>query len=187
MKRWLVFVLLVAGLHVTGVAARALDTEVMSVASMDGTPIRVECGGTGSTLLLVHGGTGDRSRWTALFPFFASHVTVCAMDRRGHGASGDSPNYSLQKEAEDVIAVINSRPGKVFVLGHSFGAVAALEAAFQTDRISKLVFYEPPVRNPDFPTCSILDLAVTVVCSAFSKSSAKAVGSTDTACFLSGT
>ena len=149
MQRWLVLVLIVAGLNVRGVAARALETVVMSVASMDGTPISIECKGTGPTLLLVHGGTGDRTRWTPLFPFFASRVTVCAMDRRGHGTSGDSPNYSLQKEAEDVIAVVNSRPGRVFVLGHSFGGVAALEAAFLTDRISKLVLYEPPVRNAD--------------------------------------
>jgi pimeloyl-ACP methyl ester carboxylesterase len=149
MKRWLVLVLIVAGLNVTGAADRALETVVVSVASRDGTPISVECKGSGPTLLLVHGGTGDRSRWTALFPFVASHVTACAMDRRGHGTSGDSPNYSLQKEAEDVMAVVNSRPGQVFVLGHSFGGVAALEAAFLTDRVSKLVLYEPPVRNPD--------------------------------------
>ena len=150
MKRWLVLVLIVAGLNVKNVAARALDeTVVMSVASMDGTQISVEGKGTGPTLLMVHGGTGDRTRWTPLFPFFASRVTACAMDRRGHGTSGDSPNYSLQKEAEDIIAVVNSRPGQVFVLGHSFGGVAALEAAFMTDRISKLVLYEPPVRNPD--------------------------------------
>ena len=141
--------LIVARFNVTGVAARTLETVVTSVASMDGTPISIECQGTGPTLLIVHGGTGDRTRWTPLFPFFVSRVTVCAMDRRGHGTSGDSPNYSLQKEVEDVIAVVNSRPGQVFVLGHSFGGVAALEAAFLTDRISKLVLYEPPVRNPD--------------------------------------
>lgn len=138
-----------AQVQAPGAATRAPETMVVNVASMDGTPISVECRGSGPTLLLVHGGTGDRSRWTALFPFFASRVTVCAMDRRGHGASGDSPNYSLQKEVEDVIAVVNSRPGQVFVLGHSFGGVVALEAAFLTHRISKLVLYEPPVRNPD--------------------------------------
>lgn len=69
------------------------------------------------------------------------------MDRRGHGASGDSADYSLQKGAEDVAAVVNSRPGTVFVLGHSIGGVCALEAAFLTDKISKLVVYEPPVQD----------------------------------------
>jgi pimeloyl-ACP methyl ester carboxylesterase len=71
------------------------------------------------------------------------------MDRRGHGASGDSPNYSLQREAEDVATVANSQLGKVFVLGHSYGAVCALEAAFLTHRISKLILYEPPLQELD--------------------------------------
>jgi pimeloyl-ACP methyl ester carboxylesterase len=71
------------------------------------------------------------------------------MDRRGHGASGDSPDYTLQKEAEDVAAVVNSRPGPVFVLGQSLGGVCSLEAAFLTDKISKLVLYEPPVQERD--------------------------------------
>jgi len=71
------------------------------------------------------------------------------MDRRGHGASGDSFHYSLQREAEDVTAVVNSRPDTVFLLGHSYGAVCALEAAFLTDKISKLVLYEPPLQDLD--------------------------------------
>src|SRR6185369_11620128 len=77
-----------------------------------------------------------------------SRFTVCAMDRRGHGLSGDSPNYSLRKEAEDVAAVVDSRRGTVFVLGHSYGGVSALEAMFLTKRISKLILYEPPVQEP---------------------------------------
>jgi pimeloyl-ACP methyl ester carboxylesterase len=82
-----------------------------------------------------------------MIPMFSSHFTACAMDRRGHGASGDSPEYVLQKEAEDIAAVVNSRPGTVFVLGHSYGGVCALEAAFLTERISKLVLYEPPLQD----------------------------------------
>ncbi|MEP6593991.1 MAG: alpha/beta hydrolase, partial [Acidobacteriota bacterium] len=62
---------------------------------------------------------------------------------------GDSPDYTLQKEAEDVAAVVNARPGPVFLLGHSYGGVAALEAAFLTDKISKLVLYEPPLQELD--------------------------------------
>jgi pimeloyl-ACP methyl ester carboxylesterase len=83
-----------------------------------------------------------------MFPLLSSHFTVCAMDRRGHGLSGDSADYSLQKEAEDVAAVADSRRGTVFVLGHSYGGVSALEAMFLTDRISKLILYEPPVQDP---------------------------------------
>ena len=83
-----------------------------------------------------------------MFPLLSSRFTACAMDRRGRGGSEDAPEYSLQKEAEDVAAVVDSRPGAVFVLSHSYGAVAALEAAFLTDHIAKLILYEPPVHDP---------------------------------------
>lgn len=125
------------------------EHSLSTVRSKDGTLIAVECAGAGPSLVIVHGGTGDRSRWTPLFPLFASRFRVCAMDRRGHGASGDSPNYSLQREAEDVVAVVNSRPDTVFLLGHSYGGVCALEAAFLTNKISKLVLYEPPLQDLD--------------------------------------
>ena len=122
---------------------------VSFVRSKDGTRIAVECTGKGPSLLIVHGGTGDRSRWKPLLPLFASHFTVCAMDRRGHGESEAGSNYSLRKEPEDVAAVVNSRSGPVFVLGHSIGGVWALEAAFLTNKISKLVLYEPPLQDLD--------------------------------------
>src|SRR6185503_14541286 len=60
--------------------------------------------------------------------------------------------YSLKKEFEDVVAVVNfvnSGSGPVFVLGHSIGGVWALEAAFLTKKISKLVLYEPPLQDLD--------------------------------------
>jgi pimeloyl-ACP methyl ester carboxylesterase len=133
----------------TMAAAGPAQTSISAVASADGTPIAVECAGAGPSLVIVHGGTGDRTRWTPLFPFLAPQFRVCAMDRRAHGGSGDSPSYNLQKEVEDVVAVVAAQPGSVFVLGHSFGAVAALEAALQTRKIAGLVLYEPPVRAAD--------------------------------------
>jgi pimeloyl-ACP methyl ester carboxylesterase len=129
-------------------------SQVSFVSSKDGTRIAVECTGKGPSLLIVHGGTGDRSRWQPLLSLFASHFTVCAMDRRGHGESEAGPNYSLEKEFADVAAVANSRPGPVFVLGHSIGALCALEAAFLTNKISKLVLYEPPLQDLDHTAVS---------------------------------
>lgn len=126
-----------------------ISSDVSFVRSTDGTRIAVECAGEGPSLLIVHGGTGDRSRWTPLLPLFAPHFRVCAMDRRGHGQSESGPDYSLTKEFEDVAAVVNARPGPVFVLGHSFGGLCALEAAFLTNRIARLVLYEPPLQDPD--------------------------------------
>ncbi len=125
------------------------SSQVSFVRSKDGTRIAVECTGKGPTLLIVHGGTGDRSRWKPLLSLFASDFRVCAMDRRGHGESESGSNYSLKKEFEDVAAVVNSRPGPVFVLGHSIGGLCALEAAFLTNKISKLVLYEPPLQDLD--------------------------------------
>jgi pimeloyl-ACP methyl ester carboxylesterase len=131
--------------------AQTADTtsQVSFIKSKDGTRIAVECTGKGPSLLIVHGGTGDRGRWKPLLPLFASDFTVCAMDRRGHGESEAGSNYSLRKEFEDVAAVVNSRPVPVFVLGHSIGGVFALEAAFLTNKISKLVLYEPPLQDLD--------------------------------------
>lgn len=71
------------------------------------------------------------------------------MDRRGHGESEPGPNYSLQKEVEDVVAAVNAQNAPVFVLGHSLGGVFSLEAAFLTKRIAKLVLYEPPLQDLD--------------------------------------
>jgi pimeloyl-ACP methyl ester carboxylesterase len=123
------------------------DARMIRVPSRDGTFIAVECAGAGPSLIMVHGGLGDRTRWRPMFPLLSPRFTVCAMDRRGHGASGDSPDYSLQKEAEDVAAVVDSRAGTVFVLGHSYGGVCALEATFLTERISRLILYEPPLQD----------------------------------------
>jgi pimeloyl-ACP methyl ester carboxylesterase len=141
---------LISSIAMAQVTARSTAASVIRVASKDGTEVAVECAGTGPTLLLVHGGIGDRKRWTPMLPLLSTRFAACAMDRRGHGESGDADagHYSMLKEAEDVAAVVESRNGQVFVLGHSYGGVAALEATFLTDRISKLVLYEPPLQEP---------------------------------------
>lgn len=126
----------------------AAAADVGQARSKDGTSIAYECAGTGPVLLIVHGGTGDRTRWTPMFTHLQRDFRVCAMDRRAHGQSGDGPTYSLRREAEDVAAVVASLGDPVTVLGHSFGGVAAYEAAFLTPRIDRLVLYEPPFRVP---------------------------------------
>jgi pimeloyl-ACP methyl ester carboxylesterase len=124
-------------------AAGAAQTSISTVASADGTSI------AGPSLVIVHGGTGDRTRCRPLLPLFGSKFRACAMVRRGHGASGDTISYSLQREVEDVVAVVAAQPGPAFVLGHSFGAVCAFEAAFHTSKIARLALYERPVRLAD--------------------------------------
>lgn len=146
------WIILLGACSVAQPVAVSTKTSVFKVRSADGTSLAVECTGVGPTLLIVHGGTGDRTRWTPLFPLFAQDFTVCAMDRRGHGESEPGSNYSLQKEFQDVVAVVNALRGPVFVLGHSYGGVCALEAAFLTKKSAKLVLYEPPLQDLDHTT-----------------------------------
>ncbi|HEX7294399.1 MAG TPA: alpha/beta fold hydrolase [Pyrinomonadaceae bacterium] len=107
------FVLTIASLILlmAGSAAEASATQnsksSIKVKSHDGTSLAVECAGTGPTLLIVHGGTGDRGRWVPLFPHLAPRFTVCAMERRGHGESQAGESYRLEKEFQDVAVVTN--------------------------------------------------------------------------------
>src|SRR6185503_2993866 len=159
MKTMLVRIALVVScvfvLEALSFAQTDTPSQVSFVTSKDGTHIALECTGNGPDLLIVHGGTGDRKRWKPLMPLFARQFIGCLMDRRGHGESEPGPkdnpqeSYRLQKEFEDVAAAVNSRPGPVFVLGHSIGGVCSLEAAFLTNKISKLVLYEPPLQDLD--------------------------------------
>lgn len=121
------------------------DHEPEQVASADGTTIAVWRGGSGPPLLLVHGAAADHSRWAPVLPAFEEHFTVLTIDRRGRGGSGDADDYSLEREFEDVAAVVDWAGGDVGVLGHSYGGICAIEAALLTDGIGKLVLYEPPM------------------------------------------
>lgn len=114
------------------------------ITSRDGTRIGYERTGTGSPLVLVHGGTADRTRWAPVLPALAEHFTLYAIDRRGRGASGDADAYALEREFEDVTAVVDAIGGPVDLLGHSFGGVCALGAARRTPSVRRLVLYEPP-------------------------------------------
>ena len=112
--------------------------------SKDGTPIAYWRSGQGPPLVLVHGTSADHSRWKPVLPAFEEHFTVYALDRRGRGGSGDSEDYSIEREFEDVAAVVDSIGEPVInLLGHSMGAVCSLEAALLTSKVRKLVLYEP--------------------------------------------
>ena len=137
----------------------ATTTTLETVTSEDGTEIAYEQTGSGPPLVLVHGTTADHTRWEPVRPAFDEHRTVYAMDRRGRGESGDGPEYALEREAEDVVAVVESIDGPVTLLGHSYGGLCSLEAALQTDGLERLVLYEPPlpVGDPDRDTEPMLD------------------------------
>lgn len=115
-----------------------------TVRSADGTSIAYQRRGTGQPLLLVGGGLSDHTAAAALLPHLEPHFTVYSMDRRGRGASGDAPAYAVEREVEDLAAVLAEAGAPAFVYGHSSGAVLVLEAAFRGLAASRLVLYEPP-------------------------------------------
>src|SRR5215207_903367 len=117
-----------------------------SVTSNDSTPIAYwRSAEDGPPLVLVHGAPADHSRWTPVLPALEERFTVCAVDRRGRGGSSDSGDYAIEREFEDVAAVVDSLGEPAFLLGHTFGALCALEAALLTQNVRKLVLYEPGI------------------------------------------
>lgn len=119
-----------------------IASTIDKVSSRDGTLIAYHRSGTGPPLVLVPGaGAANPVAWT-VFPELQQRFTVYAVDRRGHGESGDSPSYAIQREFEDIAAVVDSIEEPVNLLGHSFGGLISLEAALHTNNIRKLVLYD---------------------------------------------
>jgi pimeloyl-ACP methyl ester carboxylesterase len=113
--------------------------------SKDGTAIGFDQSGTGPAVVLVSGGSVDRSSNAPLADVLAQRFTVFNYDRRGRGPSGDTPPYAIEREAEDIEAVIDAAGGSAFLYGISSGAALALEAASRLPtKVKKLALYEPP-------------------------------------------
>ena len=116
-----------------------------TVISKDSTPIAFDQSGHGPAIILVAGATATRLAEASLAASLAAQFTVFAYDRRGRGGSGDTALYAVEREVEDIDALITEAGGSAFVFGHSSGAVLALEAArLLGGRIEKLAIYEPP-------------------------------------------
>ncbi|WP_209426696.1 alpha/beta hydrolase [Pararhodobacter sp. SW119] len=122
-----------------------------SLKSTDGTQISFARSGDGPPLVLVHGTTSDHTRWVHVLPGLEKKFSVIAMERRGRGESGDAAAYSLEQEYEDVATVAMAMGPGTSLLGHSYGALCAMEAALRLDNIRKLVLYEPPFPIGDAP------------------------------------
>jgi pimeloyl-ACP methyl ester carboxylesterase len=114
------------------------------VTSSDGTTIAFDQLGAGPPVILVSGGSTDRTANAGLAALLASDFTVFNYDRRGRGPSGDTPPYAVEREVEDLDAVIGAAGGSAAVYGTSSGAALALEAAARGLAITKLALWEPP-------------------------------------------
>ena len=128
----------------------------MNVTSADGTSIFFEQRGSGAPVILVGGAFNDRTTVAGLADVLATDFTAIAYDRRGRGDSGDTPAYAMEREIEDIAALIAHAGGTASVFGHSSGAVLALEAAAAGLPIDKLVAYEPPYATPEHPRDDVL-------------------------------
>jgi pimeloyl-ACP methyl ester carboxylesterase len=115
------------------------------VTSRDGTPIAFDQSGHGPALILVSPALATRLDEATLAAALAPDFTVFAYDRRGRGDSGDTAPYSVEREVEDLGALIDEAGGSAFVYGHSSGAALALETArLLPGKITKLALYEAP-------------------------------------------
>jgi pimeloyl-ACP methyl ester carboxylesterase len=112
--------------------------------SRDGTPIAFERLGDGEPLILVGGALQGRSTYHPLAEELSRHLTVVNYDRRGRGDSGDTAPYAVEREIEDLGALIAAAGGTASVYGHSSGAGLALHAAARGLPLDKIVLHEPP-------------------------------------------
>jgi|SRR6266536_2957037 len=121
-------------------------TNMSQVTSKDGTAIAYDQLGQGPAVIVVGGVLGDRSQQAPLAALLSEHFMVFNYDRRGHGESGDTSPYAVEREIEDLDALLNEAGGSAFVYGTSSCAVLALYAAAggMAPRIKKLALWEPP-------------------------------------------
>lgn len=117
---------------------------MQTVLSADGTTIAYQRSGAGPAVVLVVGAFCDRHSTASLAARLAPTFTVYEYDRRGRGDSGDTAPYAVDREVEDLAAVVAAADGPVRVFGHSSGAALALEAAAGGVAIDRMVVYEPP-------------------------------------------
>jgi pimeloyl-ACP methyl ester carboxylesterase len=115
-----------------------------TVTSRDGTAIAFDRIGSGPPVVLVSGGSVDRSSNAPLAQELATNFTVLNYDRRGRGPSGDTAPYAIEREIEDIEAVIEAAGGEAGIYGSSSGAVLAMFAAEAGLPIAKLAMWEPP-------------------------------------------
>jgi pimeloyl-ACP methyl ester carboxylesterase len=130
-------------------SARTIDTrtERLDVASPDGTSLAVWVGGVGPPIVLVHGAPSEHGTFDPLVAELRRDFTTFAMDRRGSGLSSDTPPYAIEREFEDVAAVVDAAAARtrqpVVLWGHSYGANPAMGGATRAADVRRLVLYEP--------------------------------------------
>jgi pimeloyl-ACP methyl ester carboxylesterase len=123
------------------------------VRSHDGTSIAFERTGSGPALIAVDaaGSYRDFRPFPPPVERLAAHFTVYVYDRRGRGASTDTLPYAVEREVEDLAALIDEAGGSAFVYAFSSGGLLALHAAARGLPIAKLALFEPPIEPTETP------------------------------------
>lgn len=125
---------------------------MQKIPSKDGTRIAFDKIGRGPALILVGGAFQYRSLdpgTTRLAGLLGRHFTTYHYDRRGRGDSTDTQPYAVEREIEDLDALIKDAGGSACVFGMSSGAVLALHAVARGLPVKKLALYEPPFNSGD--------------------------------------
>lgn len=130
--------------------------EVGTVRSKDGTPIGYVKTGRGPSVVFVHGALTTGATWVPVGEALGERFMSYIMDRRGRGQSGDGTEYSVDSEVEDIEAVLGAAGPGAHLVGHSSGAIYALEAALRGS-IGRLILYEPPLHYQAFEASGALD------------------------------
>ena len=121
-----------------------------TLSSPDGTTIAYDEQGEGPALILVDGALTVHSSGSGseLAKLLAPHFTVYGFDRRGRGESGDTRPYAVDREIDDIDALIGRAGGSAFLYGHSSGGPLAMRAAIRLgSKVSMIAMYEPPYNN----------------------------------------
>jgi pimeloyl-ACP methyl ester carboxylesterase len=116
------------------------------VTAADGVRLACDVAGEGPPLVMVHGAGSARWTFDLVRPHLEPHFTVWALNRRGRGDSQDADGYSLEREFEDVEAVVREAGrDEATLFGHSYGGLVSAGAAVRLGRLPQLVLYEPPM------------------------------------------
>jgi len=120
-----------------------------TVTAADGTTIAYEQEGTGPALILVDGALCARGSKAGLAAGLAPAFTVYRYDRRGRGDSGDTAPYAVEREIEDLMAMIGAAGGTAFLYGHSSGCALVMDTVLRAGGTSvpKIALYEAPYND----------------------------------------
>lgn len=136
---------------VGNITSRSRGLPVEKVTSTDGTAIAFERSGDGPPLVIIGGGLNEKATFGTLSELLGEKFTVLNYDRRGRGDSGDGDRdrYTIDREIDDLAAVLDAAGAPSVVFANCTGGMIAVEAAARGVPMVKLALYEPPYGSPE--------------------------------------